>query len=65
MRDLNSCLKTKQVTIIFKKKKMKYANEEVKLLNVYFDDLVTDIVRTGEPGAAVRSVTKSNRTTTS
>ena len=60
MRDLKTCLKTKQVTILFKKKKMKYANEEVKLLNVYFDDLVTDILRTGEPGAAVHSVTKSN-----
>ena len=60
MRDLKTCLKTKQVTIIFKKKKIKYANEEVKPLNVYFDDLVTDILRTGEPGAAVHSVTKSN-----
>ena len=39
---------------------MKYANEEVKLLNVYFDDFVTDSLRTGEPGAAVHSVTKSN-----
>lgn len=34
------CLKTKQVTTIFKKKNIKYANEEVKILNVHFDDLV-------------------------